>query len=55
MICLGIYIDRTSLTEALANYYYSHENSFDGLIVDKDNEMNFEGIKEDAINYYSEY
>lgn len=50
-----IYIDRTALTEALANYYYSHENSFDGLIVDKDNEMNFEEIKEDAINYYSEY
>lgn len=50
-----IYIDRTALAEALANYYYSHESSFDGLIVDKDNEMNFEEIKEDAINYYSEY
>lgn len=50
-----VYIDRPALTESLANYYYSHENSFDGLIIDSENKTAFEEIKEDAINYYSEY
>lgn len=49
-----VYIDRTALTEALANYYYSHENSFDGIIIDDDNEADFEEISNDAIDYYNE-
>ena len=48
-----IYIDRTALTEALENYYYSHGNSFDGIAIDKGNEPNFNEIREDAINYYN--
>ena len=50
-----IYIDRTALTEALANYYHSHGDSFEGLIIDSDNNTAFGEIKEDAINYYNEY
>ena len=50
-----IYIDRTALTEALANYYHSHGDSFEGLLIDSDNKTAFEEIKEDAISYYNEY
>ncbi len=49
-----LFIDRTALTEALANYYYSHGNSFEGIIIDNDNEANFEEISNDAIDYYNE-
>ena len=50
-----VYIDRTALTEAIANYYHSHGDSFEGLIIDSENKTAFEEIKEDAINYYNEY
>lgn len=50
-----IYIDRAALTEAIANYYHSHGDSFEGLIIASDNNTAFGEIKEDAINYYNEY
>ena len=49
-----IYIDRPALTEALANYYYSHNDSFDGIIISDENWSSFLEIKEDALDYYCE-
>ena len=44
--------DETALVEALSKYYYSHEESFNGLDIKKENRKRFEELKDWAINYF---
>ena len=44
--------DETTLVEALSKYYYSHEESFSGLNIKKENQKRFEELKDWAINYF---
>lgn len=44
--------DETALVEALSKYYYSHEESFRGLNIKKENQKRFEELKDWAINYF---
>ena len=44
--------DETALVEALSKYYYSHEESFSGLNIKKENQNRFEELKDWAINYF---
>ena len=44
--------DETALVEALSKYYYSHEESFNGLAIKAENQKRFEELKEWAINYF---
>lgn len=46
--------DECALTEALANYYCMHGDSFDGLYIKNENISAFEKIKDSAIEYYNE-
>lgn len=46
--------DEAALTEALSNYYYSHNESFDELNIDDENLIAFDNIKLSAIEYYGE-
>lgn len=46
--------DVQALTEALAEYYYAHNNSFDGLNIKPENLTRFNEVKEWAVNYYDE-
>lgn len=45
--------DELALTEALSNYYYENNKSFDGIEVKKKNLKNFEIVKANAMEYYS--
>lgn len=45
--------DEQALSEALSNYYFSHDKSFDGLFIKEYNLKRFNSLKEFAINYYS--
>jgi hypothetical protein len=36
----------------LSKYYYSHEESFSGLNIKKENQKRFEELKDWAINYF---
>jgi len=47
-------IDEQSLVEALATYYYRHDDSFDGLEIDFKNQAAFDSISDWAIEYYNE-
>lgn len=47
-------IDEQALVEALATYYYLHNDSFDGLVIEPRNQSVFDSIKDWAINYYNE-
>lgn len=44
--------DETGLVEALSKYYYSHEESFSGLNIKKENQKRFEELRDWAINYF---
>lgn len=44
--------DEQALIEALSNYYYSHNNTFNGLNIVQENIIQFNKIKEQAIEYY---
>ena len=44
--------DETALVEALSKYYYSHDESFSGLNIKKENQKRFEELKDWAINYF---
>ena len=44
--------DETAIVEALSKYYYSHEESFSGLNIKKENQKRFEELKDWAINYF---
>lgn len=45
--------DLWALTEALSNYYYSHNDSFNNLKIKSSNVDAFESVKQDAIAYYN--
>jgi len=47
-------IDEQSLIEGLSRYYYTHNNSFDGLIISPDNAECFNSVKDWAVEYYDE-
>lgn len=44
--------DELALTEALSNYYYANDESFDGLVITPENEEHFEALKLSAVGYY---
>lgn len=44
--------DEMALTEALSNYYYSHNESFEGLNIKPENKDTFEQLKQPVIDYY---
>jgi len=46
--------DEQALLEALCKYYYNHNNSFDGILINPENIKNFNSVKEWAIDYYNE-
>jgi hypothetical protein len=48
-------IDEQSLLEGLSKYYYSNNESFDGLRILPENVPHFERLKEWAIEYYDEF
>lgn len=45
--------DEMALTEALSNFYYSHNESFNSLHIKSENRFVFNNIQNYAINYYS--
>ena len=47
-------IDEQSLIEGLSRYYYTHGQSFDGLIIKPENMEIFNSRKDWAIEYYDE-
>jgi len=47
-------IDEQALVEALATYYYLHNDSFDCLVIEPENQDVFDSIKDWAIDYYNE-
>lgn len=47
-------VDPYILAESLSNYYYEHNESFDGIVVAKQNIMKFKEYKQWAIEYYDE-
>ena len=44
--------DELALTEALADYYYEHNKSFEALLINPANRQAFEQMAENAIIYY---
>lgn len=44
--------DELALTEALSNYYHTHDMCFDGLSI-KYNKEKYEELKNWAINFYA--
>ena len=46
-------IDEQSLAQALADYYYSNGESFDGLRIAPQNTDRFDDIKDWAVDFYS--
>jgi hypothetical protein len=47
------YVDEQSLLEALSDYYFGHNKSFDGLTVDPPNIELFGSVKKWALEYHS--
>lgn len=47
-------IDELAFLEALSNYYFEHNESFDNLLIKPENMTVFNQIKKVAMNYYSE-
>ena len=45
-------IDQQSLVEALSNYYFRHDESFKGLIIEPKNVERFNSIKNWAVEYH---
>ena len=46
--------DVEALAQALSNYYYSHNESFDGITILPENMANFNDIHDWVIGYYNE-
>jgi hypothetical protein len=46
-------IDEQALIEGLAGYYYSHGESFDGLLIKPENMERFNSIKDWAVDYHN--
>ena len=47
-------VDELSLIEGLSGYYFSHGESFDGIVIKPENMERFDSIKNWAIEYYDE-
>lgn len=47
-------LDMQGITEALSRYYFSHNESFEGIFLPPELVERFSVLAEDAINYYSE-
>ena len=47
-------IDEQALIEALASYYFSHDESFEGLVIAPENQARFDEIRDWAVEYYDE-
>ena len=47
-------LDMQGITEAVSRYYYSHEESFDGIVVPPEYQNRFEALASEAIHYYNE-
>ena len=45
-------LDMQGITEALSRYYFSNENSFNGIFVAPEYQAKFENLANDAIEYY---
>ena len=46
-------LDMQGITEALSRYYYTHENSFNGLFIPPEYQERFEKVADNAIDYYT--
>ena len=46
-------LDMQGITEAVSRYYYSHNESFEGLSVPPEYQERFEALAAEAIDYYS--
>ncbi|MCH5298631.1 MAG: helix-turn-helix domain-containing protein [Ruminococcus sp.] len=46
-------LDMQGITEAISRYYYSHNESFNGLSVSPEYQERFEKLADEAIDYYS--
>ena len=46
-------LDMQGITEAVSRYYYTHDNSFDGIVVPPEYQNRFEELANDAIEYYT--
>lgn len=46
-------LDMQGITEALSRYYYSNNESFDGIFVVPEYQERFEKLADEAINYYN--
>jgi len=46
-------LDMQGITEALSRYYYTHENSFQGISAVPEYQDAFERLAEDAVDYYN--
>ena len=47
-------LDMQGITEGLSNYYFEHNESFDGISVPPEYQKRFQKLADDAINYYNE-
>ena len=45
-------LDMQGITEAIARYYYSNDEKFDGIFVAPEYQKSFEKLAEEAISYY---
>ena len=45
-------LDMQGITEALSRYYFTNDNSFDGVFVPPEYRERFTALADDAINYY---
>lgn len=45
-------LDMQGITEAVSRYYYTHENSFQGIFVPPEYQTQFERLAQDAVAYY---
>ncbi len=46
-------LDMQGITESLSNYYYSHNETFEGIFIEPRYEKRFEELASDAIDYYN--
>lgn len=46
-------LDMQGITEAVSKYYYSNDDSFDGIFVPPEHQARFDDIAKEAIEYYS--
>lgn len=45
-------LDMQGITEAVSRYYYTHNDSFEGIFVPPEHQRQFERLAQDAVEYY---